>query len=151
MIRERVLGFFKHASLKSYDKIATEFGLTVIDATLSIRRQQKIIRELLKNSFTICADTVPPKKGECVCRLKKNPYFGVGLPYIDPSDFKGKIIVIEGTTVSDVRHKSGTQEMDWMKGLSYQTGWTRSTAHGKSDLVSNVRHRRFLRWLLFSL
>jgi dTMP kinase len=42
---------FQTRVLEEYDRIATEFGLTVIDATLSIRRQQKIIREIVKEKL----------------------------------------------------------------------------------------------------
>jgi len=42
---------FQTRVLEEYDKIAAEFGLTVIDATLSIRRQQKIIREIVKEQL----------------------------------------------------------------------------------------------------
>ena len=59
---------------------------------------------------------------------KKNPYFGVGLPYIDPSDFKGKIIVIEGTDgVGRSTQIESLKKWIEMKGFGViTTGWTRS-------------------------
>jgi dTMP kinase len=42
---------FQSRILEEYDKIATEFGLTVIDATLSIQKQQKIIREIVEEEL----------------------------------------------------------------------------------------------------
>jgi Thymidylate kinase len=65
---------------------------------------------------------------------KKNPYFGVGLPYIDPSDFKGKIIVIEGTDgVGRSTQIEALKKWIEMKGFGViTTGWTRSPLMGKA-------------------
>ncbi|MEK6650185.1 MAG: dTMP kinase [Bacteroidota bacterium] len=40
---------FQSRILEEYDKISTEYGLTVVDATLSIQKQQTILRDLLKD------------------------------------------------------------------------------------------------------
>lgn len=42
---------FQTKILEEYDRIAAEFGLTVIDATLSIQKQQVIIREIVKEKL----------------------------------------------------------------------------------------------------
>jgi dTMP kinase len=65
---------------------------------------------------------------------KKNPYFGVGLPYIDPSDFKGRIIVIEGTDgVGRSTQIESLKKWIEMKGFGViTTGWTRSPLMGKA-------------------
>ncbi len=40
---------FQSRILEEYDKISTEYGLTVVDATLSIQKQQTVLRDLLKD------------------------------------------------------------------------------------------------------
>jgi dTMP kinase len=57
---------FQTRVLEEYDKIATEFGLTVIDATLSIRKQQKIIREIVEEHLHDYAPTPYLQKKENV-------------------------------------------------------------------------------------
>ncbi len=42
---------FQNKILEEYDKIAVEYGLTVIDATLSIQKQQTMIREIIKEKL----------------------------------------------------------------------------------------------------
>ena len=42
---------FQTKILEEYDRIAIEFGLTVIDATLSIQKQQTMIREIIKEKL----------------------------------------------------------------------------------------------------
>jgi len=42
---------FQSKILEEYDKISAEFGLTVMDATLSIQKQQSIIRDILKEKL----------------------------------------------------------------------------------------------------
>jgi len=81
---------FQTRVLEEYDKIATEFGLTVIDATLSIRRQQKIIREIVKEQLHDYVPTRTSKKKENVYVAKKNPYFGVVYPISIRATLKGK-------------------------------------------------------------
>ena len=43
---------FQTKILEEYDKIAEEFGLTVIDATTSIQKQQRMIRDIVKEKLT---------------------------------------------------------------------------------------------------
>jgi len=42
---------FQSKILEEYDRIAAEFGLSVIDATLPIRKQQTIVREIIKEKL----------------------------------------------------------------------------------------------------
>jgi len=42
---------FQSKILEEYDKIAAEYGLTVIDATLSIQKQQQQLREIVKEKL----------------------------------------------------------------------------------------------------
>jgi dTMP kinase len=42
---------FQSHILEEYDKIAVEYGLTVIDATLPIQKQQRMIREIVRESL----------------------------------------------------------------------------------------------------
>ncbi len=61
-------------------------------------------------------------------------YFGDGLPYVKPSDLKGKLIVIEGTDgVGRSTHIDQLQE--WLEIQGYgviTTGWTRSSLVSKT-------------------
>ena len=62
----------------------------------------------------------------------KKRFFGVGLPYLDESELKGKLIVIEGT--DGVGRTSQIEELrKWLEILGYgviTTGWTRSELMG---------------------
>jgi Thymidylate kinase len=73
---------------------------------------------------------------------KKNPYFGVGLPYVDSSDFKGKIIVIEGTDgVGRSTQIEALKQWIEMKGFGVvTTGWTRSPLMGKAIKEAKSGH-----------
>jgi len=42
---------FQSRILEEYDRIAEEYGLTVIDATLPIQKQQNIIRDIVKEKL----------------------------------------------------------------------------------------------------
>jgi len=57
---------FQSKILEEYDKIAVEFGLTVIDATLSIQKQQSMIREIVKEKLSDYKSTPFLKKKENV-------------------------------------------------------------------------------------
>jgi dTMP kinase len=57
---------FQSKILEEYDKIAMEFGLTVIDATLPIQKQQGIIREIIKEKLKDYEPTPFLKKKENV-------------------------------------------------------------------------------------
>jgi dTMP kinase len=65
---------------------------------------------------------------------RKKIFFGVGLPYIDVSDIKGKLIVIEGT--DGVGRSTQISELKkWLEVKGYgvtTTGWTRSPLMGKT-------------------
>ncbi len=60
---------------------------------------------------------------------KKNVFFGQGLPYIDVSEFKGKLIVIEGT--DGVGRSTQIEDLRrWLEIKGYgvlTTGWARSS------------------------
>lgn len=57
---------FQSKILEEYDKIAVEFGLTVIDATSSIQKQQSMIREIVKEKLSDYKSTPFLKKKENV-------------------------------------------------------------------------------------
>jgi dTMP kinase len=57
---------FQSKILEEYDKIALEFGLTVIDATLPIQKQQSMIREIVKEKLSDYKSTPFLKKKENV-------------------------------------------------------------------------------------
>jgi len=65
---------------------------------------------------------------------KGRQYFGDGLAYVNPSDLKGKLIVIEGTDgVGRSTHIELLQ--DWLEVQGYgviTTGWTRSSLMSKT-------------------
>lgn len=65
---------------------------------------------------------------------KENPFFGVGLPYIDTDDVLGKLIVIEGT--DGVGRSSQIEALkQWLEMQGYgvvTTGWTRSPLMGRT-------------------
>jgi len=42
---------FQSKILEEYDKISIEYGLTVMDATLSIQKQQSLIRDIIKEKL----------------------------------------------------------------------------------------------------
>jgi dTMP kinase len=54
---------FQSRILSEYDKVVGEYGLTEIDATLSISQQQHIVREYLDQTL---ADYQPPEEQEAV-------------------------------------------------------------------------------------
>jgi len=88
---------FQSKILEEYDKIAVEFGLTVIDATLSIQKQQSMIREIVKEKLSDYKSTPFLKKKEKFMSRKTHAFYDAGLPYIDVHEMTGKLIVIEGT------------------------------------------------------
>jgi dTMP kinase len=57
---------FQSKILEEYDRIAVEFGLTVIDATLPIQKQQTMIREIIKEKLKEYQPTPFLKKKENV-------------------------------------------------------------------------------------
>jgi len=57
---------FQSKILEEYDRIAAEFGLTVIDATLPIQKQQTMIREIVKEKLKEYQPTPFLKKKENV-------------------------------------------------------------------------------------
>ena len=57
---------FQSKILEEYDKIAVEYGLTVIDATLPIQRQQAQIREIVKERLSDYKSTPYLQKKENV-------------------------------------------------------------------------------------
>lgn len=63
---------------------------------------------------------------------KKNAFYGVGLPYIDAQEMKGKLIVIEGT--DGVGRSTQIESLKkWLEVKGYgvaTTGWTRSPLMG---------------------
>jgi dTMP kinase len=65
---------------------------------------------------------------------KKKLFYGFGLPYVDTSDFTGKLIVIEGT--DGVGRSTQLEELKkWLEVKGYgviTTGWTRSPLMGKA-------------------
>ncbi len=65
---------------------------------------------------------------------KKKMFSGFGLPYIEASDIKGKLIVIEGT--DGVGRTTQIEELrKWLEVKGYgvaTTGWTRSPLMGKT-------------------
>ena len=73
---------------------------------------------------------------------KKKIFYGEGLPYVDVSDIKGKLIVIEGT---DGVGRTTQIEMlkQWLEIKGYgvvTTGWTRSPLMGKAIDVAKSGH-----------
>jgi dTMP kinase len=54
---------FQSRILDEYAKVAAEYGLTEIDATLSISQQQQIVREYLDETL---ADYQPPEEQEAL-------------------------------------------------------------------------------------
>ena len=52
---------FQGRILSEYAKVAVEYGLTEIDATMSISHQQQIVREYLDETL---ADYQPPEEQE---------------------------------------------------------------------------------------
>jgi dTMP kinase len=57
---------FQSKILEEYDKIAVEYGLTVIDATLPIQKQQAILRDIIKEKLKDYEPTPFLKKKENV-------------------------------------------------------------------------------------
>jgi dTMP kinase len=81
----------------------------------------------------------------------KKIFYGKGLPYVDVSDIRGKLIVIEGT---DGVGRSTQMEMlkQWLEIKGYgvvTTGWTRSPLMGK--LIDAAKEGHSLSMLTFSL
>jgi dTMP kinase len=73
---------------------------------------------------------------------QKKIFFGEGLPYIDVTDIKGKLIVIEGT---DGVGRSTQIEMlkQWLEIKGYgvvTTGWTRSPLMGRAIDIAKSGH-----------
>jgi dTMP kinase len=65
---------------------------------------------------------------------KKKIFFGEGLPYVDVSDLKGKLIVVEGTDGVGRSTQMGLLKQ-WLEVQGYAvatTGWTRSPLMGKA-------------------
>jgi dTMP kinase len=66
--------------------------------------------------------------------LKKEIFFGTGLPYVDISDLSGKLIVVEGT--DGVGRSMQLEDIKkWLEVRGYgvsTTGWTRSPLMGKA-------------------
>ncbi len=64
----------------------------------------------------------------------KKPFFGIGLPYVDVSEIKGKLIVIEGT--DGVGRSTQIEDLRrWLEVKGYgviTTGWTRSPLMGQA-------------------
>jgi dTMP kinase len=82
---------------------------------------------------------------------EKKIFYGKGLPYVDVSDIRGKLIVIEGT---DGVGRSTQMEMlkQWLEIKGYgvvTTGWTRSPLMGK--LIDAAKEGHSLSMLTFSL
>lgn len=65
---------------------------------------------------------------------KKKAFFGTGLPYVNVGEFKGKLIVIEGTDgVGRSTHIEALRRWLEIKGHGVvTTGWTRSPLMGKA-------------------
>lgn len=65
---------------------------------------------------------------------KHAPFYGTGLPYVDVSEFTGKLIVIEGT--DGVGRSTQIEDLKrWLEIKGYgvvTTGWTRSPLMGKA-------------------
>jgi dTMP kinase len=81
----------------------------------------------------------------------KKIFFGEGLPYVDVSDFKGKLIVIEGTDGVGRSTQMGLLKQ-WLEVQGYgvaTTGWTRSPLMGKA--IDNAKSGHTLSLHTFSL
>jgi dTMP kinase len=74
--------------------------------------------------------------------LKKLGFYGVGLPYVDLSEIKGKMIVIEGT--DGVGRSTQIEELKkWLEVKGYgvaTTGWTRSPLMGSAIDAAKLGH-----------
>jgi len=73
---------------------------------------------------------------------EKKIFFGRGLPYVDVSEFKGKLIVIEGT--DGVGRTTQIEDLKkWLEVKGYgvvSTGWTRSPLMGRAIDVAKAGH-----------
>ncbi len=73
---------------------------------------------------------------------KKKAFFGTGLPYVDVSEMKGKLIVIEGT--DGVGRSTHIEELrKWLEIRGYAvatTGWTRSPLMGEAIIEAKSGH-----------
>lgn len=81
----------------------------------------------------------------------KKIFFGEGLPYVDVSDLKGKLIVIEGTDGVGRSTQIGLLKQ-WLEVQGYgvaTTGWTRSPLMGKA--IDNAKSGHTLSLHTFSL
>ena len=81
----------------------------------------------------------------------KKIFFGEGLPYVDVSDLKGKLIVIEGTDGVGGSTQMGLLKQ-WLEVQGYgvaTTGWTRSPLMGKA--IDNAKLGHTLSLHTFSL
>jgi dTMP kinase len=82
---------------------------------------------------------------------KKKMFFGVGLPYVDVSELKGKLIVIEGT--DGVGRSTQIESLQkWLEIKGYgviTTGWTRSPLMGEA--IDNAKAGHTLNVNTFSL
>ncbi|HEY6191570.1 MAG TPA: thymidylate kinase [Bacteroidota bacterium] len=72
----------------------------------------------------------------------KGPFFGEGLPYVDVSAMKGKLIVIEGT--DGVGRSTQIEDIKkWLEVKGYgviTTGWTRSPLLGSTIVKAKAGH-----------
>ncbi|HLP14731.1 MAG TPA: thymidylate kinase [Bacteroidota bacterium] len=82
---------------------------------------------------------------------RTNPYYGIGLPYVNVKDLRGKLIVVEGT---DGAGRSSQLEKlrEWLEVKGYgviTTGWTRSPLMGKA--IEDAKEGHSLNVNTFSL
>ena len=95
--------------------------------------------------------------------MRKEIFYGEGLPYVDTTDLSGKLIVIEGTdgvgrsTQIEGTNESGTSApieglKKWLEVQGYgvvSTGWTRSPLLGPA--IDTIKQGNTLNQITYSI
>ena len=121
---------FQGRVYEEYQHMRDEFGFVRIDATRSPGLQQREVRELLQKYINLPRYRWKIQSWGLPVTSKR--FYGIGLPNVDLSLLKGKLIVIEGADGSG-RSTQIAMLRDWLERLGYPTaeiGLKRSTLVG---------------------